>query len=55
MVSVVGDIIIVLVIILVVAAVGWIIFVQLRARRLGVRISLFNLPSLCGQGNLFHS
>lgn len=38
MVSTAGGIVIAIVVILVVAAVGWIVFTQLRARRLGVSL-----------------
>lgn len=43
MVSTAGGIVIAIVVILVAAAVGWVVFSQLRARRLGV--SLCSFPS----------
>lgn len=44
MVSTAGGIVIAIVVILVAAAVGWVVFSQLRARRLGV--SLCSFPCL---------
>lgn len=41
MVSTAGGIIIAIVVLLLAAAIGWIVFTQLRARRLGVRASVF--------------
>lgn len=39
MVSTAGGIVIAILVILIVAAVGWVVFTQLRARRLGVSFS----------------
>lgn len=41
MVSTAGGIVIAIVVILVAAAIGWVVFSQLRARRLGVSFFLF--------------
>lgn len=45
MVSTAGGIVIAVVVLLIAAAVGWVVFTQLRARRLGVR-ALSHLPSI---------
>lgn len=44
MVSTAGGIVIAIVVLLLAAAIGWIVFTQLRARRLGVRASVSHLP-----------
>lgn len=44
MVSTAGGIVIAVVVLLVAAAVGWIVFTQLRARKLGVSFACCSLP-----------